>query len=319
MMRLIRFSKVGIGSMRSKWRAAWKFAGASALALTVGGLGAAPDDRVEAPRAEQAAAAAQVQFNIAPENFDQWVFPGVRNASGAKERLQSQVKLQLDELTRHCGLTPLQQKKLLLAASGDTQRFLEEVEVVRKKFLEVRQDQNGFNAIWQEIQPLQMKQAAGLYGASSIFGKTLQKTLAPEQIRELRMIEDERRQFRYRASIDLSLLTIENAVPFRHAQRERLIELLVDRTEPPQVFGQYDHYVVLLRLSQLPEDAVKPLLDERQWKLLQAQFAQARGLEQFLVQNGVLDRDRVKALRPSSTRNEHAPADASRAANQPSN
>ncbi|MDO8944207.1 MAG: hypothetical protein Q7U75_13545, partial [Desulfobacterales bacterium] len=102
-------------------------------------------------------------------------------------------------------------------------------------------------------------------------------------------------------------------------QRERLVELLVERTEPPQVFGQYDHYVVLLRLSQLPEDEVKPLLDERQWKLLQVQFGQARGLEQFLVQNGVFTKEQVKTGRPGTTRKDGAPADAARAANQPAN
>ncbi len=305
--------------MRRNLRMSWCKGVALSAVLACGVLGAAPDDRVEAPRAEAAAAAAQGQFNMAPENFDQWVFQGNRNISGAKERLHSQVKLQLDELTRHCGLTPPQKLKLLLAAGGDEKRFFEEVEVVRKKFLAVRQDQNAFNAIWQEIQPLQMKQASGLFGESSLFGKTLQKILTPEQIAKRQMIEDERNRFRYRSTIDLSLLTIENAVPFRHAQRERLVELLVDRTEPPKVFGQYDHYVVLLRLSQLPEDEIKPLLDERQWKLLQAQFGQARGLEQFLVQNGVFSKEQIKAARPGSARKDFAPADAARAANRPAN
>lgn len=305
--------------MRRDLRMNWSIGVALSAAVMCGTLEAAPDDRVEAPRAEAAAAAAQGQFNIAPENFDQWVFQGSGNVAGARQRLQSQAKLQLDELTRHCGLTPLQRQKLLLAAGGDEKRFFEEVEVVRKKFLAVRQDQNAFNAIWEEIQPLQMKQASGLFGESSLFGKTLQKILTSEQIAKRQTIEDERNRFRYRSSIDLSLLTIENAVPFRHAQREQLVELLVDRTEPPKVFGQYDHYVVLLRLSQLPEGEIKPLLDERQWKLLQAQFGQARGLEQFLVQNGVLSKEQVRAARPGTTRNDRGPADAARAANRSAN
>ena len=44
--------------------------------------------------------------------------------------------------------------------------------------------------------------------------------------------------------------------------------------EPPIAFGQYDYYLVMYRLARLPEKDVKPLLDERQWKLMRQQFNQ---------------------------------------------
>lgn len=295
-------------------------------ALAGVGASAAPDDRIEASNAQAAAGAVNGNFNIAPENFDRWVFQGSRNIDGAREQLRSHVLLQLDELTRKCGLTESQREKLLLAARADEKRFFDAVEIVRKKFLEVRHDQNAFNAIWQDIQPLQQRQSVGLFGASSFFGKTLRKTLNAEQVTQYGVIDEERRQFRWRAAVDVSLLTLEDAVPLQHAQRERVIELLLERTQPPRAFGQYDHYVVRLRLSQLPERELRPLFDERQWKLLQAQFGQVRGMEQFLVQNGVLepqdlaDHDRAPVrLQPAVSRTEpaYAPADATLPDNRP--
>ena len=63
----------------------------------------------------------------------------------------------------------------LVAARGDVVQFFEKVEVVRKKFLLVRKDQQKFNEIWQDISPLQMQFQAGLFGEDSFYNKTLRK------------------------------------------------------------------------------------------------------------------------------------------------
>ncbi len=245
---------------------------------------AAPDDGEPPP-----VAAANNDFNMDESNFDQWVFQGSGNAAAGKTRLESQLKLKIDELARVCDLTAEQQKKLTLAARGDMKRFFDDVEAVRKKFLAVRKDQNAFQTIWQEIGPLQQKLSAGLFGEASLFGKSLRKTLTDEQQAQYRVVVEERRRFRYRATIEASLITLSNTVTLRSEQHEALLKLLVEETQPPHIFGQYDNYLVLYRLAQLPIKKVKPLFDARQWKLLAPQLNQGRSMEAHLAQIGVID------------------------------
>ncbi len=246
---------------------------------------AAPDDGEPPPVAAQA----NNDFNMDESNFDQWVFQGSGNAEAGRKRIDSQLKLKVDELARVCDLTAEQKKKLTLAARGDMKRFFDDVEAVRKKFLAVRKDQNAFQNIWQEISPLQQKQSAGLFGEASLFGKSLRKTLTDEQQAQYRVVVEERRKFRYRATIEASLITLSNTVVLRAEQHNALLKLLVEETQPPHIFGQYDNYFVLYRLANLPVKKIKPLLDDRQWKLMQPQLQQGRGLEMHLAQTGVID------------------------------
>ncbi|MEK6261530.1 MAG: hypothetical protein AABP62_23270 [Planctomycetota bacterium] len=247
---------------------------------------AAPDDAEPPPAAD---VQANNGFMMQEANFDQWIFQGNGNAAAGRARINSHLKLKLDELDRVCVLTETQKLKLTLAARGDMKRFFDQVEELRRKFLAVKNDQNGFNQIWQEISPLQQKQAAGLFGETSIFAKTVRKTLTDEQQARYRIVLDERRRFRYRATIEVSLTSLGNTVALRHDQHEALLKLMVEETQPPHLFGQYDNYVVMYEMSKLPAPKLKGLLDERQWKLLQQQFNQARGLEAHLVQSGIID------------------------------
>ena len=245
---------------------------------------AAPDDEELVPEA----VAVNRNFTVNESNFDQWMFQGVGNAGAGRERIKVRLNLQLDELDRVCGLTEAQKQKLALAALGDTKRFFDEVEEVRKKFLEVRNDQNAFQQIWKDIQPLQLKFAAGLFADKSFYAKTLHKTLNAEQAAKYRAVSDERRRFRYRASVEAAMAMLENAVPLRHEQHEALVGILLDKTQPPATFGSYDYYLVMYRLASLPEKDVRATLDDRQWKLMQQQFQQARAMRGMLVQNGAI-------------------------------
>lgn len=268
----------------------------SAILMSSATAFAAPDeDDDDAPKA---GAQANQGFMIAEENFDQWVFQGSRNAAAGRERINSNLKLKLDELNRVCGLTDAQKKKLTLAARGDMKRFFDDVEIVRQKFLKVRNDQNAFNNLWQEIGPLQQQQAKGLFGDTSLFSKMIRKTLTDEQQAKYQVVLEERRRFRYRAAIEVTLHnTLGNTVALRHHQHEALLKLMIDETPPPHIFGQYDQHAVMYEMSRLPTGKLKPLLDERQWKLLQQQFNQSRGMEATLIQQGIIDQPKPEILK----------------------
>ena len=252
---------------------------------------AAPDDEIIT--IDPAANAAQQNFFV-DENFDPWIFPGVQNAEAGRQRLQTQVKLKLSEIERVCQLTPEQKQRLELAAKGDLQRFFDQMALVRKKFDKVKHDQNAWGEIWPEIQPLQAKQAR-LTEADSLLMKILPKTLTSEQVARYDVVAKERRLFRFRASVANSLVTLDSAVALKHEQREAITKLLLEETQPPQTFGQYNHYLVMYRLATLPQDKIKPLMDARQWQAISQQFNQYRGMRSFLVEQGLISRDELGA------------------------
>jgi hypothetical protein len=223
------------------------------------------------------------------ETIDQWIFGSGRNAQQARKRLETQLTLRIDELDRACQLTEEQKKKLQLAGQGDIKRLYDDTAIIRQKFDKLRNDQNAINQIFQEIQPLQARISAGIFRAESFYQKSVLKILGAEQAAKMAQLDLDRRIFRYHANILLTLTVVDAGVPLRDEQRQKLIKLLQEETKPPKRFGQYDSYVVMLQMSKLPPEKIKAILDETQWKAMQGQFQQAKGLELYLQQNGILD------------------------------
>jgi len=266
--------------------------GLAALIVLFGPLcaGAAPDD-VEAVPIQNPV---NNNFFMNDDNFEANVFQPSGNAKQARIHIETKLKLQLNELNRICELNDAQKQKLKLAASSDMKRFFDEVEVVRKKFKAGKQDQNAWNQVWQEISPLQAKMAAGLFGDTSFFCKTIRKTLSEEQYSKYSAVIAERRRFRYKSSIETVITSFEDSVALNHTQHDAIVKLLLDETQPPAAFGQHDQQVVMYQLAKLPEAKLKAVLDERQWKQAQMQFNQYRGMEQFLIQNGLIPKEDVE-------------------------
>lgn len=242
------------------------------------------------PPAEAQPGQVQFQnFEIQEDQFDSWIFQNFPTAAAARKKLDQMLSLQMDDVDRACQLTESQKKKLLLAGRGDMVLFYEKVEVVRKKFLLVRKDQQKFNEIWVDISPLQVKFQAGLFGDDSLYHKTLRNMLKGEQLSKYSQVDGERRKFQYRAKVELVVAMLENAMPLRDEQRQKLITLIVDETKPPRSFGQQqDYYIVMWNISKIPEKTLRPLFRDAEWKVLNQQFAQVRGLEQWLKQSGAL-------------------------------
>jgi hypothetical protein len=53
----------------------------------------------------------------------------------------------------------------------------------------------------------------------------------------------------------------------------------------------------MYRLAHLPPEKIRPLVDDRQWELLQQPLNQYRGMQPFLIQQGLLPADEA-ANRP---------------------
>jgi hypothetical protein len=223
-------------------------------------------------------------------NIDHWLFPGAQNAEAGRQRTLARVKLLLAEIDRVCRLSEEQKQKLELAARGDTQRFFDQVEMLRAKFEPAANDQDVINRMWQEVQPLQAKQQIGLTGPESLLVRTLPRTLDDQQQRAYQAVENERLQFRYKAAIAVALHNLEETIALRHEQREALTRLLSDLA-PPRTVGRYDYYLILHRLGNIPQAKLQTLVDQRQWQPLQQALDQARRMRATLVAQGYLAED----------------------------
>lgn len=229
-------------------------------------------------------------FNrFALPGFDQWVLRGRTN-----EQLESTQKtlltLQIDSVARACELSADQREKLQLAGQCDIKRLSREVDALRERFRAATQpvDQQKYSELINEGSAMQGKLQSGIYGDSSLFQKVLAQTLSREQRVRYERQERQRRQFRYQAKIELILSNLEGSISLDADQRQKLVKLLVDGTEPPRKFGQYDTYVVLFQLGKLDEAKLRPILDESQRKSLKRVGDNYRGMEQFLRQQGYL-------------------------------
>ena len=232
-------------------------------------------------------------FELHESIFEQWIYGNnaARGLSG-REHLDSLLMLNLNQVEQSCKLSEAQKKKLLLAGRGDIKHFLDRVAEARKVFDRFRLDQNKVGEIVQETQPLAATLNAGLFGQGSFFAKTVGATLTPEQANHFKESIRERNRFRYRAKVRLAVTNLDNALGLTADQRQRLIDLVLQETTPPEKpvpNGQYESYVVLYKISQVPEAKVRSILDNAQWQALNQQLQQARGMEQFLRSNGYLD------------------------------
>jgi hypothetical protein len=269
----------------------WLLHFVAVLAIVIPGSTARAQDDDEPEENQKAQAAAKmrgvmVQQMANVEQVDQWVFGRFGGSGGARNKLDSSLKLRIEDLDRSCHISDLQKKKLLLAGRGDVKRFFDKIEEVKRKFQNGQNDPNA--NIWQEIQPLQLELNTGLFGDDSIYYKTIRRTLDGDQISGYECLLRERKMVRYKATVEWFVVHLDKALGFSDDQRQRLVELLVNESRPPKKFGQGDYWYLMLQTALVPESKLKPVLDAPQWRLLSRQFDQAKRMEPWLKSNGVI-------------------------------
>ena len=134
----------------------------------------AEQDADEAAPANGAMMAMQAGFVMTDDQFDQWVFGAPRNPRAGRNKLDSLLTFEVDDVARTCRLSEVQKKKLLLAGRGDIKRFFDKVEEKRKKFDKVKTDQNKIGEIYQELVPLQATLNSGSVQRGLVLRQDLQ-------------------------------------------------------------------------------------------------------------------------------------------------
>jgi len=222
------------------------------------------------------------------EQFERWVFSQDQTADRVRNKFESLLNTRVDQIERTCELTLTQVRKLRLMGQGDIKRFFDTFETAKNHFKAINNDPGRIQEVQADLAPVRAALQGGPFTDDSLLNKSLRTTLTDEQFVKYDGMAGERRAFRHRANIELAVSMLEQAMPLREAQRRDLIALLEKETSPPRKGGQYEAYLILNQMRQLPEAKLKSLLSETQKQFFDAQLAQFAATIGNLRQSGLV-------------------------------
>jgi hypothetical protein len=231
----------------------------------------------------------ELQLNAArqppAEQFYRMIFQQDRTPDAARERLETLLSNEVAEIDFKCTLSPAQKRKLLLMGRGDIKRFFDRCETLKEKFLAFGQNDGEIN---EDLNSLQIILRSEFFHADSLLHKSLHGALTGEQFAVYDALIRDRVQSHHAAAINqlVTLLEQGQGSPFSEAERQKFVALLKKETRPPRITSPYDFYYILGQLGRLPEEKVKPLLNEAQWFRLHQYEDAVRRIEPGLLKAG---------------------------------
>ncbi|TWT77271.1 hypothetical protein Pla123a_19280 [Posidoniimonas polymericola] len=261
-------------------------AAAAALVVLVasGGVRAEDDGWLEFEEKPQQQ---QDQWLVQPEHFDQWVFQNARDVPGQRAAFENKLEVNIEMLRQTCGLTDEQERKLRLAGELEMRRFFLRYQKVKDHYIQSKPNQNEFNEIWQLIEPLQQQAQAGLFGAGSTYKHVARNALKENQLKAHREVERQRREFRYRALVEMYVMMLDEHATLTAPQRDGLVDLLLTSTAPPNEFGQYDQTYIMYQASTVGPEQIRELVDGPIGEIVVGAFRMGRGYERHLESQGI--------------------------------
>jgi hypothetical protein len=266
--------------------AGWLLLAVAALFVVVPAAAARTDDDDDK---NEVKAPARVQPGVREAEFESRVFQNYNHGlPSGRKRLEIALAICIDDINRTCKLSETQKKKIELAGRGDINQFYVLYDKVRSKYLEARDDNQKMNALWNEISPLQLMVQRGIFDEDSLLFRSLHSALTHEQWADFDAVARERRSFRHRTQIEQVVAALELNAPLGNAQRREVIAALQKLIRPPRKSA---YAVVMYQISRLPDDKLKPLFDDVQWKAVRGQLNQYVRLKDWLKQSGQLSEE----------------------------
>jgi hypothetical protein len=229
------------------------------------------------------------------DQIERWVFQTYGNASASRRELASQLTMQIVDIHRACSLSDAQKKKLQMAGRGDIKRFFDRYQQLVRKSQVIEQNEQNLREMQHEINHLRISLQAGLFDEHSLLVKSLPNALTSDQFARYDTMARERHAARHSQSVQRAITALQRGIRLREEQRRELTTLITNETKPPRRSGPYEAYVLLLHLSRLPEEKLKPLFDEDQWKIVSQQLARYGQMEPMLRQEGALPAEEDEA------------------------
>lgn len=227
------------------------------------------------------------------EHFGQWVFNEQIDAEGARTNLLERLESESESIQAVCQLSDEQKSTLALAGWGDVQEFFRKYEEARATFKKNIHDQEAFQNIWQEIQPLQNKYRGRMFGEGSLFSKVLKQLLNEKQLAIMQQLKREQCLFQYQAAVRGVISQFDQFAPITHEKRERLLALVNQHTFPPKSIpvsnrSHYLTYYILGQFSEIPGNELRSMFSDAAWKVVQPRIKQGAAMTRQLEKQGLV-------------------------------
>jgi hypothetical protein len=229
---------------------------------------------------------AQPVYMLSEANFNGIVYGNLPPAM-VRDRFERMLAQKIAAIERTCHLSPAQKETLELAGKGEIKRRLDRIED-HKNVVNRRYDQDEYVRVVQELQTLNRSLSAEPFGDGSLFAKALKTSLAEDQAARLGDVESDRDLERYSTRVEAYVSLLAHSLGLSSDQRRRLRNLVLEETPPPRKFGAYDLLIIQYQLSRIPEERLRPIFDDTQWRTLSRRFDESKDSEQVLRSGGYL-------------------------------
>jgi hypothetical protein len=220
--------------------------------------------------------------------FDQLAFGGGLTEDSLRLPVESIMAKQLDHIERASGLTEAQKRKLHAAGQGDLKRFLDRVSEARRGLRANDDPRALILEIRKSAQSFTEDRTSLLAAKGPIFTRAFAHTLTDDQRAAFEKDGRDRRAFRHRADVRWTAVLLARSLGLLDDQRRRLEAVLLKGTRPPLKFDTLDYTLVMYQASRIPEDEIRPIFDDLQWRVMTQELAASRRYKLPLKNGGFL-------------------------------
>lgn len=251
---------------------------------------------VEQDRFIQLHAGQRPGLHIDERQFNSLVFRNNQSAEEIRRGIDAQVEARINEIDRDCILTPEQAEQLRLAARGDVERFFAVIDQQRDALQGNSVDNEKLQEVLQTLQPIQQRYRAGIFDDKALLSKVTETILDDDQVARREEAIRERCAFNYQTNVDLFISSARTMLGLTEAQANRFAEVVHEETRPPRRRAMnhpaHESIHVLYNIASLPEDSLRPIFDEDQWRVLRSHIKEYERYFQQLQVWGLIDDDK---------------------------
>jgi len=199
----------------------------------------------------------QVQF-AKDTTFDEWVFNN--NSDRFQTEIDGLFNRRVEEILKRFRLAESHREKLKLAARGDVNRYLDDLEDVRRRFDATLKEDNGIEehpatSEWAMVRKEATRfrtRHKKLFDQNSLVWKVATRIAAEEDLK------------RRRLSISLVVREIASSVDLDSEQEQALVTLVQGELSTTRVHKDFDTVLVGYNCSQIPAQTLKSVFHDDQ-------------------------------------------------------
>lgn len=204
-----------------------------------------------------------------------------KDANRLQQELTNKSKVLVDACSEALQLDEGQVEQLRFACRGDVMRIMQEITEldIHTKHVDMQEmgrNQEEMQKIWPLVMPARSRIDEGLHSKGSLFEKSLKSILTADQQVNFEKQNQEKQTRLIVATTKLTLLEFEKQVPLTADQRNRIIKLVEESPKPKLVSEGMAYYLGIVVLSKLPEEKVREILNEEQFKTFKKTFQNAQ-------------------------------------------